>query len=373
VILFTTLIYRVSTSMGPLAILVSVTARISLPVASFALAGWTMAGALGPPLWVAVAARLGRRRTLIPLGAVSAAGHVAIGLFPGSILTVSAACLAGATLPPITVQARALLARILEGDQRARAFEIESGLASLAFVLAPLVVGLASTLAQLGPLLVSAALLAGATALYIRAGRGPAGFETGSAHPDRRAKAALNGRVARSWLLLPWTLIVSGTACYAALACVEVSAVARLHQAVPAATVLAAWAASSLLGGLVMARLRRPDRWRSLVLLVPVLAYSALAVLGLSNAWAFSVILVLSGLAVAPTLAILTSEVARVTPAWAQPEAYAWLQLGSWTGSAAVTAAAGLLATHSLRALMLLAALLALGAAVGVRRSAREL
>ncbi|UIK01175.1 hypothetical protein LZK82_27050 (plasmid) [Rhizobium leguminosarum] len=48
-ILGVTLFYRVATSMGPLAILLTLTEKLSLSIASLALTGWTLAGALSQP------------------------------------------------------------------------------------------------------------------------------------------------------------------------------------------------------------------------------------------------------------------------------------------------------------------------------------
>jgi MFS family permease len=369
-ILLATLLYRVATSMGPLAILVTVSAKESLAVASFSLAGWTLTGALGPPLWVAVAARAGQRVTLLLLGAATAGCHIAMGVLPGPALSIVAATLAGATLPPVTAQARAQLSAMLVGDERDRAFGAESALASLSFVVAPLIVGATNALLTLGPLLSCAALLAAVGVLYGQVAHLAA--DRHSAERARRGRDAPDRETSRlARFRAPWIgLVGAGAASYGMLACLEVATVARLDDPGTIAIVLSAWSGGSLLGGLVMARVGRAQQVRAIVLPIPPLACVAMALFGTPNAWIFSAILIASGPAVAPTLATITSEMARVTQGVARLRAYAWLQTGSWIGAAVATSAAGVLAESFLRELLILAAVLGAGVVLGVRRSA---
>ncbi|QKC82232.1 MFS transporter [Mesorhizobium sp. NZP2077] len=350
-ILAVTMAYRVATSMGPLAILVTLADKLSLAVASFALTGWTFAGALSQPLWIAIVKNIGWRPTFLLLGIVSFASHVGIGIVSGPLSAVLVSTIAGASLPPITAQARALLAGLLDADRRSVAFDAEAALASSAFVIAPLVVAASNFVGQLGPTISCAALLGLVSLTFAHVGHG---IERKSEHPDegpRRGNTNLN------WLTQ--ALIFSGAAAYGMLACIEVAVVARIDDRTVAALLLTAWAGASLVGGLMLSRFRDIERIRLLLLPVPSVASIAMAGLVTSNLPLFSIILVMSGLAVAPTIAFLTSEVSRVTQPSQHAKAYGWLQAASWLGSAIATAVAGSLADISLALLLLLASSLA--------------
>ncbi|OWK24521.1 hypothetical protein AJ87_21530 [Rhizobium yanglingense] len=154
-------------------------------------------------------------------------------------------------------------------------------------------------------------------------------------------------------------MIFSGTAAYGMLACIEVAAVARVGDQTTTALVLSAWAATSFAAGLCLSRLKNADLFRMVLLPVPAVACVGMAAFTASNLTFFSTILVLSGFAVAPTMALLSSEVARVTPSTQHTKAFAWLQASSWLGSAAATAVAGSVAINSLSLLLFMAAGLA--------------
>ena len=178
---------------------------------------------------------------------------------------------------------------------------------------------------------------------------------------ERRRRAAAGTR---------WVLVLTGAAGYGSLACIEVATLARLG-ARGAATVLDAWSGASLLEGVLVARADPGPRVRPGPTALPLVAYPAMVVLDPCDPVVFAGIPVLGGVGVAPTLAAVTAEVARVTPGPAREPAFAWLQSGCWDGSAAATAVAWALAVRAPDGPLLLAALLALGVVVGLGWSAR--
>ncbi len=374
-VLFSTLLYRTATGMGPLAILVTVTGRQSLAVASVALTCWTLAGAAGQPAWVASCERWGHGRTLASLGVLTAAFHASVGLVHGPALTVGAATLAGLTLPPVTAKARALLAELLPGPERERAFSTESALASLAFVIAPLIVGASRALVEMGPVLASGALLVSVSLLYVRVGRGAARIGGGpevaanSGEPDDRSPADAP-RTASQWLPAV-ILVAAGGACYGMLACIEVAVVARFHDPTAAASMLCGWSLASLLGGLGATRWIGVHWVRWAVLAVSPVAYFLMAAFGMHSGVVFAAVLALSGIAVSPTLGLITSQLAQVTHRAIRPSAFAWLQSSSWIGASAATTAAGLLATTRLDGVLVLAGVLALAVLAALSLSGR--
>ena len=352
-------VYRVATSMGPLAILLTVTPKLSLTHATYSLTCWTLAGALSQPIWIAVAERAGHRLVLLCLGFLTMVSHVAVGVLAGSIWTIALAGLAGATLPPITALARALLACHLEGDALRAAFDTESALASSAFIVAPLLVAASSVFDPAGALALCAFLLAAVSAAYARTGRSPS-------QRTHRARDRVPSSLRNPDAFLRWpslVLVVAGFAAYAMLACIEVAAVAQLTRPTEASLVLCAWAAVSVIAGMVFGRLRRVDGLRIWLLTVPAIACVVMAFAAASHVTVFVAVLILSGIAVAPTLALIATEVARVTPISSHSRVFGWLQASSWMGSAAATAVAGAIVAGSLREFLLLGAALS-GASV---------
>jgi MFS family permease len=340
--------------MGPLAILLTISQKQSLSSATFSLACWTLAGALSQPLWVSVASKIGHRTTLFSLGILTSSFHFAVGLAPNPAWTFVLAGLAGGTLPPITAQARALIAKKLEGAARMSAFDIETALASSAFVIAPLVIACAIAFDPIGPLLSCALFLVTVSIFFGNVVKTPLGV----AYQERRSK---NSNVLKTLVQLKPTLslVAAGTMSYAMLACIEVAAVARLGSASTTALVLSAWAAASLVTGVILGRNPGLMKTRTALLPVPAISYLTMAWFGETHVQLFVFVLVLSGIAVTPTLALITNELARVTPSEHHSQSYAWLQAGSWLGSAAATSIAGVLVSDSLSNLLTLAAALA--------------
>ncbi|OWK24520.1 hypothetical protein AJ87_21525 [Rhizobium yanglingense] len=145
---------------------------MSLSVASLALTGWTLAGALSQPLWISIARSVGFHRTLLGLGLVSFTSHVGIGVVDGALGAVILSTVAGGSLPPVTAQARALLAHMLAGDRLRDAFDKEAALASSAFVIAPLIVAASNLAGKVGPAVTCAVLLGAVSLIFAHVGRG---------------------------------------------------------------------------------------------------------------------------------------------------------------------------------------------------------
>lgn len=355
--------YRLATAMVPLAMLLTLRARDTLSVASFALALWTLACAATQILW-AWTAKDRERVTLVVLGVVTAAAQLALTTEPGRVAALALAATAGATLPPVTALARATVGSSLSPERRDRAFGFESTLASAAFIAAPLCVGVARAVGIVAPLALCGGLLiassAGYAAVAVPVTSAP---DTTRGNTNRTHEP---GPRSASWV----PVVVAGGGAYAALACIEVAAVARLHDARDVALALAAWSVASVLSGLVLSisgyhRLRRVALWS-----LPG-GCAGLAVLSFGD-WGgrpgFAATLILSGVAVAPLLGTLATELARRTPPTLHRSSYALLQSTSWFGAALGTAFAGLLVTVGLGWLLLTAGALAAMAVVTTRR-----
>jgi hypothetical protein len=346
--------YRLATAMVPLAVLLTLRACGTLSVASFALALWTLACAGTQTVW-AGAARLRERPTVVVLGVATAAAQLALAAASGRGIVLVLAVIAGATLPPVTALARAALGSSLTPARRERAFGLESTVASAAFLAAPLCVGVANRVALAAPLAVCGGLLIASSAGYAVVAVPLTNARNMAVSPD--ASTTEPEPQGRSWL----PVVMAGGSAYAALACVEVAAVARLRDASHVAVTLAAWSAASLLSGLVLsisgrARVRHVAPWA-----LPV-GCVGLALLSFGNwggRWGFAATLVLSGVAVAPLLGTVSAQLARRSPPTRHRSSYALLQSISWFGAALGTAVAGLLVAVELGWLLLVAGALA--------------
>lgn len=344
-------IYRVATSMTPLAMLVTVSENISLVTASYSLAIWTLMGAISQPFWIAILNRLGNHVPLLFLGLTSAVFHGSVGYGTNSTQVLLFSGIAGGTLAPLTAHSRALLASFLESGSLSRAYDTEAALGSSAFVIAPIVVAASSAIYLLEPLWVVALLLAYSSLHYLHIlPLNPVSLH--SAGSSRDVGATAMGRPT-------WVLLVSGCFAYGALAIVEVATVARISNPTNAALALACWATSSLLAGLFLSRCRTPDQYRKFLLPVLAISCAAMGMLDEEATMAFVALLVISGISVSPLLALITAEVARVTASFHQPIAFGWLQAGSWLGSAAATTIAGLMISNAQSLLLTLAGALA--------------
>ena len=231
---------------------------------------------------------------------------------------------------------------------------MESALASSAFIVAPLLVAASSAFDPAGALAFCAFLLAAVSAVYAQTGR-PSPRQT-LGERDRVPNSLLNPTAL--WRRPSLVLVVAGIAAYAMLTCIEVAAVAQLNHPTKASLVLCAWATVSVIAGMDFGRTRRVDRLRIWLLTVPAIACVVMAFAAASHVRVFVAVLILTGIAVAPKLALIAAEVARVAPFSSHSKVFGWLQASSWMGSAVATAIAGAIAAGYFREFLLLAAAL---------------
>jgi len=129
---------------------------------------------------------------------------------------------------------------------------------------------------------------------------------------------------------------------------VELSTVrfARSHDAPAAAgVVLAVWSLGSLLGGLLLGTrlsLIRDPRRRLVVLMVAVGVLMLLPAAA-TTVWVLAPLLFVSGIAIAPTVAALYSQVAAEVPPDRGTEAFGWLSAGFQVGTALGALGGGLI------------------------------
>jgi len=225
-------------------------------------------------------------------------------------------------------------------------------------------VGVAHPVALVGPLAVCGGLLIVSSVGYIIVAAPLTSARDTPVGPGSSTQEPGQGRRSR----VP--LVVAGGGAYAALACIEVAAVARLKDAGSVAVTLAGWSAASLLSGLVLSIGGR-RRLRRVALCALPAGCVGLALLSFGDwggRWGFTATLIVSGVAVAPLLGTLAGELARRTSPTLHRSSYALLQSTSWFGAALGTAIAGLLVNVGLGLLLLVAGALA---AIAILTSSR--
>ena len=275
-------------------------------------------------------------------GALAALALAPHGTPLGALLALAA--LAGAAHPPLAACLRALWPVLLpDGGARHAAYALEAAALEVAYVLGPLLlVGAIATR--------SAALALGACVALLAAGT--AAFATAS--PSRRWRPAagvsrgLAGALASPGLR---TLLAATALVGVSFGGVEVSTVAFAEQAHARGAIgplLAGWGLASMVGGAIAVRRGAPrDRGRRIVELLAALSASDALLVAARGPLALAALLVVAGLAIAPTFAVLYDVAADVAREGTVTEAFTWLQTGIGGGLALGSAAGGALAAAS--------------------------
>ena len=333
---------RAPISMLGIGIVLLVTSeRGSYADAGVVAAAALVAGSLIAPMQARVADRVGQPRVIAPLLAVHA---VALGLgvwavtSEKSLVLVSLfAALAGASLPQFGSFVRVRWAYLVGGTGRLpTAFALESVLDEVVFVVGPVLVTLVAT--SISPVLA----LLGTLAFTI--GGGLAYLACRSTVPPRHERVPGDRREPLPWrTLVP--LVVVFTALGTAFGSIEVSTVAfadELGQRAYAGLVLAAFAAGSLLAGVVFGSLAGggPSRRRLLVGMV-VLTVALVPTLLVSSLWLLAAVLAVAGVSISPSLITGFGMAERSSPRSRVTETLAWTSTALGVGVAVGAALSG--------------------------------
>ncbi len=337
------LVGRLPLSMAGLGLLLLVQADTgSYAVGGSVSAAYMVANAvLAPPLGRLVDA-LGQGRVLAVGSLVFGAAMVALVVTRQADwplwTSYAAAAVAGASLPPIDACVRTRWAHVLETSAEVEtAYAFEAVVDESVFMLGPIVVTLLATLVDpvAGIAATVVAGVGGSLAFAAQRGTEP------PAHPRDRSTGP---RVPLPWATLaPLTVVcvALGLMCGSA----EVITVAFSDEQgtkAAAGVLLALWALGSLVAGAATGAVtfRRPlvqrVRFGALGLVV------AMAPLGLVDSiWLMGALVLVGGLAIAPTLIATTAMIEQVTPAARLTEGMALLQTGLVAGVAPGAALAG--------------------------------
>lgn len=338
-----------------------------------AAAGFALGLACASPFVGRLVDLRGQRTVLLPTALGCAVPLVAIALLPSGTpppVLVALAVVAGMLHPPLGGATRALWPDLVPPERRHAIYALESVAVETTFIVGPLVlVGVVAALTSPSVGLVAcAALLVGGTGAF-------------AALPgSRRWRPSGVARTLSGALASPALLVLLGAVAFmgASFGAIEISTAAHAEQHGHAALVgplLAAWAAGSMVGGLVVARRGPPaDPARRLMrMLAATAAANVLVALAPSPVF-LGVALAAAGASIAPAFATLYTMVADVAREGTLTESYTWLMTGIAGGVAAGSAAAGaIIDAWSTHASLAMAAAMVAGASLVVTAGAAQL
>lgn len=337
----TSLLARLPEGALSLAITLLVTRDGSYARAGAVVAVYIVGCAVSGPVLGRLVDRLGRAVILLPASFAEAGSLVSMALLPPAATAgiVGAALVAGLCTPPLVAAARSLWPEVLPAEQVSIVYALEATLQELIYIAGPSLIALAVALSgPVAAMLMVAVLMAG-------------GVITFSLHPRvrRRGPRAPAERSPRRWLppvslpALSCALVLT-----AGFSVVELATVrfARSEGAPAAAGVaLAVWSTGSLVGGLLLGAhttaIRDPRR-RLLVLMLGV-AVLMLLPAAAPAVWVLVPLLFVSGIAIAPTVGAIYSQVAAEVPVDRGTEAFGWLSAGFQVGTALGAGGGGLI------------------------------
>ena len=326
---------------------------VSLTTGSFGQAGLltavvTLTAAVAAPLWGRTIDRVGQARVLLLAALINnvslAVLIVAVELaWPLALSVVAAAGVgAGFTLAGSAVRARWTL-RLNGSPLLNTAFAFEAMLDEVVFIIGPILATFLATALHPALGITTSAVIGLIGAVALAAQR--------SSQPPVRA--AVRGHVARR--RLPWLILLPVAIASAAMGMVfggmEVVVVAFAKEAgvLPfAGVILMAWAFGSLVAGAVTGAIAwRASPARRFRIGAILLALSLLPMPFISQPLVLSLLLILSGMAIAPTLIASVAVTQASVDQTRLTEALAWISTGMAAGVAAGAAVAGQLIDHS--------------------------
>lgn len=312
--------------------------HIEQATGSYAAAGLVLASvsagqAVSGPLLSRLMGRFGMRRVITATVLLCSVALAQIALVTQPVpMAMGVALVAGLTYPPIQPAVRTIYPKMVNSRQLTPLFALDASAQELIWVGGPVLVTFVAT--QVGTvwgILLSVALLAGGGAWFL------------SSPELGRVRIPRSKRRLGAVLLRPTVLLatVVGVLVIGSCAAVEVGVVAVFGDQGPTAgIVLAIWSVGSLVGGLLFGHIPiGPWALARRALLVTIGLALALLML---DFWWLSVSLVVSGLGLAPALAVLFAITSSSVKFSDTAEAYGWIGTGQLIGAALGSALAGL-------------------------------
>lgn len=310
----------------------------SYAAAGLVLAAMSIGQGIAGPLTSRLMGRLGMRPVLIVTMVVCTLAVVTLALAPMSIVGLMiVGFIAGLSMPPVQPAVRTIYPKIVNSRQLTPLFSLDASAQEIIWVLGPVIATFVSIQISgaAGILLAAVFLVVGGTWFVALP-------EVGRVRIPRSRRKF--GVVLKKPAVLLSTIV--GFMLLAACAALEAGVVAAFgHGSANSGWVLGIFAVGSLVGGLALGhRPIGPWALSSRMLVVTV----GLAVASLSlNFWWLSGSLILAGIGIAPSFAVLFGIVSASVKFSDTAEAYGWVGTGQLIGAALGSALAGFSIDHS--------------------------
>jgi hypothetical protein len=334
---------------------------------SFAQAGlvdaaYAVAVAITMPLQGRIIDRVGQTRVFVVTASVSSAAMVVLVVLAEADATLgwmmAAAAMAGAFVPPIGTSIRTLWAGLIPDDElRESAFALDAVMLEVAFVCGPLLIGLIIAVAS------------PAVAVLVNVCLGIAGSVVfASSRASREWRGGTHDLGILGPLLAPGVLTLMGAAAGVGLAVgaleLGITAFATSHDArALSGALIAAQAVGSFAGGMAYgSRTWRGPAGRRLAILGAVLTLTVIPLVVVPSLGVAFPLMLISGVALAPTTAVIYVMLDSLAPTGTAAEATGWVLMavisGAATGNAVAGAAVGSSGPHAGLAVALVGAVL---------------
>ena len=275
------------------------------------------------------------RRVLALTLVVCSTAVFVLALVPLSVpAMMGVALVAGLSTPPIQPAVRTIYPKIVNSRQLTPLFSLDASAQEIIWVAGPVLATFVAT-----QIATSAAILLCGIMLVIGGIWFIASPEVGRVRIPRSKRNF--GVVLKKPTVLLTTVV--GFLLVGSCAAVEAGVVAVFgHDGPQAGIVLAIWSIGSLVGGLALGHVPISP-WSLARRMTLVFAGTALAIIMVDDFWWISITLLISGIGLAPALAVIFASVSSSVKFSDTAEAYGWVGTGQLIGAAIGSAIAGFL------------------------------
>jgi predicted MFS family arabinose efflux permease len=337
-LLLTSMLARLPQGMSGLSVLLLLTPHVGYARAGLAT-GVSVAGSgLSNVLLARAVDRIGARKVLIPVAALYAAAMLTLAAAAHGAYAaqVGICAVIGLVTPPISAVARGLWPSLLTEDQAQVVYGLEATAQELIFIAGPATVALIAGLASPR----TAVVVSGVTGLvgvlaYVTA---PPHARSGPPVPRPRGQRVLFGTGVLRYAVVGVCLTLGFNMTDIA----TVDFVGGRKASAVAGVVLAVWSLGSLIGGVWFGASHHTVTDRKLARVVMFAAAGLAAAALAPDSIGLALILLCSGVAVAPTLARLYTRMGSVAGEGTTTEAFGWLAVGFLIGSSLGSTLGGL-------------------------------
>ncbi|MDQ1555229.1 MAG: hypothetical protein QOI02_231 [Actinomycetota bacterium] len=307
----------------------------SYGAAGLVLAATSAGQAISGPLTTRWMGRWGMRQVLILTTAGSTVAVFTIAFAQLNVIGyMIVGFLGGLSSPPVQSAVRTIYPKMVNSHQLAPLFAIDAAAQEIIWVAGPVITTFVSTqISTVLGIVVAGAFLVGGGIWFI------ASPEVGRVRIPRSTRSI--GKVLTKRPVLLATIV--GFLLIGACAAIEASVVSVFGDSgAQAGIVLAIWSVGSLVGGLALGNVP-VGPWALARRMLLVFLGMTLAAFSFGNFWVLTAVLLVAGVGIAPSLAVMSTLVSASVRFSDTAEAYGWVGTGQLIGAAAGSAAAGFL------------------------------